>query len=139
MSLLANHCYTLKDCFFHSAPSAVKQEPGIVNTNHLANVSEPPLPTISQQPQASAAEPSTAQRPAANPFILAKQAKMLDWKKHLITGKVVHYIVKGLRPHSIVDDPHFKAMVQALNQGYQLPGRNDIGERLIPIMYNPVL
>ena len=125
--MLADHYDTLKHCFFpiQLAPSAIKQVPGIVNTNHLANVSEPPQPMLSQQPQlpqASAAEPLTANRPTTNPFTLAKQVKMPDGKKHLITGKVVHYIVKGLRPYSIVDDPHFKPMVQALNQGTSFLG-----------------
>ncbi|XP_060798253.1 E3 SUMO-protein ligase ZBED1-like [Neoarius graeffei] len=40
---------------------------------------------------------------------------------------------------SVVDDPYFRALLRELNHAYQVPGRDEVSERLIPQMYEVTL
>ena len=52
-----------------------------------------------------------------------------------ITRNVARFIVKDLRPYSIVESQHFKDMVYSLNPKYKAPGRQTFSEIIVPNMY----
>ena len=55
-----------------------------------------------------------------------------------ITAKIGDFIVKDLRPYSIVDSKSFRAMVKALDPKYTVPSRKHFSETVIPTMYRKV-
>ncbi|CAH1259126.1 ZBED1 [Branchiostoma lanceolatum] len=100
---------------------------------------QPSLPsTSSSTPTVSSASGSST----VNPFTLAARianAKMPPAKQHTITGRICHYIVKSLRPYTIVEDPYFRACLHELNPFYKIPGRTEVSDRHIPKMYEVAL
>ncbi|KAK5911156.1 hypothetical protein CgunFtcFv8_005357 [Champsocephalus gunnari] len=60
-------------------------------------------------------------------------------KQHKITGRLCHYIVKSLRPFSIVEDTYFRAFLSELNTSYKVPSRGEVSERFLPKMYEAAL
>ncbi|XP_078682098.1 E3 SUMO-protein ligase ZBED1-like [Branchiostoma floridae x Branchiostoma belcheri] len=106
----------------------------------------PQLPTLPSTSGSSSTVASTSRGTATSatvtPFTLSAKlanAKMPPEKQHQITGRLCHYIVKALRPYSIVDDQHFRAFVNELNPSYKIPGRCEVSERFIPKMYEVAL
>ncbi|KAI8503755.1 hypothetical protein Bbelb_187260 [Branchiostoma belcheri] len=103
------------------------------------NLPLPPLPSLATVASSSSASASPVTPVRVTPFTLARQARMPEYKKSMITAKVCHYIVKSLRPYHTVEDPYFRAMVHEMNPAYQLPTRHDVSERLVPAMYDAAL
>ncbi|KAK5871829.1 hypothetical protein PBY51_012574 [Eleginops maclovinus] len=60
-------------------------------------------------------------------------------KQHKITGRLCHYIVKSLRPFSIVGDTYFRAFLSELNTSYKVRSRGEVSDRFIPKMYEAAL
>ncbi|XP_061162789.1 E3 SUMO-protein ligase ZBED1-like [Saccostrea echinata] len=55
-----------------------------------------------------------------------------------ITDKIARFIVKDLRPFSMVDSPEFRDMIACLDNRYQVPSRKTFSEIVIPKMYSDV-
>ena len=55
-----------------------------------------------------------------------------------ITEKIAKFLVKDLRPYSMVDCPFFRQMVHALDPRYKVPGRKQFSEVIIPAAYDRV-
>ncbi|XP_062573350.1 E3 SUMO-protein ligase ZBED1-like [Saccostrea cucullata] len=56
----------------------------------------------------------------------------------IITDKIARFIVKDLRPFSMVDSPEFRDMIACLDNRYQVPSRKTFSEVVIPKMYSDV-
>lgn len=55
-----------------------------------------------------------------------------------ITDKIAMFIVKDLRPFSVVSNEGFRALVQTLDPRYTIPSRTYFSETAIPDMYDQV-
>ena len=55
-----------------------------------------------------------------------------------ITDQIARFLVKDLRPFSLVDSPHFRSLLATLDERYQSPSRNYFSETAIPMMYGEV-
>ena len=55
-----------------------------------------------------------------------------------ITDQIARFLVKDLRPFSLVDSPHFRSLLATLDERYQSPSRNYFSETAIPVMYGEV-
>ena len=70
------------------------------------------------------------------PFPMAK--KLPAAKAHRITMRVACFIVKNLRPFSMVEDVEFREMVEEMEPRYKMPNRATFTEDLVPRMYEYV-
>ena len=52
-----------------------------------------------------------------------------------ITKQIGTFLVKDLRPYSLVDSPHFRALLAKLDDRYNPPSRMHFSEVVIPDMY----
>ncbi|XP_067653283.1 E3 SUMO-protein ligase ZBED1-like [Haliotis asinina] len=52
-----------------------------------------------------------------------------------ITNKIARFIVRGLRPYSIVDDHEFRELLSELDVKYRCPSRYTFANKIIPQMY----
>ncbi|MEW8548465.1 MAG: hypothetical protein AB2693_33600, partial [Candidatus Thiodiazotropha sp.] len=57
-------------------------------------------------------------------------------KSKLVTDKIARFIIKDLRPYSIVDSPEFREMINCLDPRYVVPNRKVFSETVVPNMYN---
>ena len=57
-------------------------------------------------------------------------------KAQNVTQKIATFIVKDMRPYSLVDSKAFRDMIKALDPRYQVPSRNEFTEIIIPEMYS---
>ena len=86
-------------------------------------------PTASkQQRQQSVAEAFSSQ---------AKKTKYLNnsVRAREITKQIATFLVKDLRPYSLVDSPHFRVLLAKLDDRYNPPSRTHFSEAVIPDMY----
>ena len=56
----------------------------------------------------------------------------------LITAKIANFIVKDLRPFSVVSNKRFCDLVKALDSRYVIPSRGYFSQTVIPDMYEKV-
>jgi hypothetical protein len=55
-----------------------------------------------------------------------------------ITDKVCRFIIKDMRPYRIVDSPEFRDLFHTLDPGYNVPGRKQFADVIIPQKYAQV-
>ncbi|XP_033957272.1 E3 SUMO-protein ligase ZBED1-like [Pseudochaenichthys georgianus] len=106
--------------------------------SHTATTGTPALPSLYSLPSSSTSTVASTST-TVTPFTLAKLTKMPAEKQHKITGRLCHYIVKSLRPFSIVEDTYFRAFLSELNTSYKVPSRGEVSERFLPKMYEAAL
>ncbi|XP_060594605.1 E3 SUMO-protein ligase ZBED1-like [Ruditapes philippinarum] len=76
----------------------------------------------------------TVSLPTIPKLFASKYASSSDRSK-LITNKIARFLVKDLRPYSMVESPEFKDLISCLDPRYTVPGRKVFSERIIPEMY----
>ena len=78
--------------------------------------------------------------------IAPKQPKLiqefypLGSSRHQFLNKfVINFVCAGLHPFSIVDEPHFRSLINAIDPKYKLPSRKTVSDNLLDIRYNEVI
>lgn len=61
---------------------------------------------------------------------------MFKEKKIRLDNCVMNYVVKTSQPLSIVENGHFKSLINQLNPRYKLPSRKTLTTTLIPDQVN---
>ncbi len=61
-----------------------------------------------------------------------------DQRKLFLDQKLIEMIVKDFQPLSIVQDKGFVSLVAALHPRYQLPCRQTVANKLLPMYYKKV-
>ncbi|XP_046332731.2 E3 SUMO-protein ligase ZBED1-like [Haliotis rufescens] len=78
---------------------------------------------------------ASSQPTISHVFTSSKMYPNNSHQAQLLNEKVARFIIKGLRPYSVVDSPEFRDLIQCLDPRYKLPSRTTFAERIIPDMY----
>lgn len=119
----------------------VRYSGGTTNLNtHLTRHHKMILqPGASKSGSMTSAESTVKQPSIMKAFGQASQYKPTSQRYKDITQAVGKFIVKDLRPFSVVSNDGFKDMVRVLDPRYDLPSRTYFSETVIPNMYNDVV
>ncbi|XP_069106896.1 E3 SUMO-protein ligase ZBED1-like [Argopecten irradians] len=88
-------------------------------------------------PDASCSQTTTPNRPNVIAFF-GKKLESTSSRSKAITDSITHFIVKDLRPYSVVENTGFKHMLSVLEPRYRVPSRQYFSENAVPELYNSV-
>jgi len=84
-----------------------------------------------------AAEPPAVQKPAGPSQTKLDMKLKADSKRSVsITSGILNFIVKDLRPFSVVENEGFRDLIRVLEPRYTIPSRQHFSDNLIPKIYN---
>ncbi|XP_067678487.1 E3 SUMO-protein ligase ZBED1-like [Haliotis asinina] len=79
--------------------------------------------------------PQCLQQTITHVFEKKKEYSATSPRAMSITNKIARFIVRGLRPYSIVDDHEFRELLSELDVKYRCPSRYTFANKIIPQMY----
>ena len=61
---------------------------------------------------------------------------MQSARAQAITTETARFLVKDMRPYSLVESPHFRSLLANMDERYQTPSRSYFSKTAIPSMYD---
>ena len=81
---------------------------------------------------------STTQSTIEDSFASAKKYPSTSQKAQRITSRIARFIVKDMRPYSIVKSKEFKELLAECEPRYHVPDRKTFSDIIVPQMYSRV-